>query len=722
MDEDALEDDATIELSSIAAIFPELVIDPSDPYTATLDLPVTPLKPLRVHFPQPTIDPNSLQLITPDTSVEAAQDGGKDPEGKDARLPGEVHELEELPPLKLRITLPRKYPAEEPPRVNLLIDPPWLSRKKLDELTKECVSLWEDMGRDQVVYSYIDYLQQQAETAFGLADTDKPATLRADIKLALLDYDLKTKRDKFEKETFDCGICLEPKKGKECHRLLACRHVFCIACLQDSYNTYITEGDVDGVKCLNFDCGKADAASNGSGKRRKRPRTLNPSELLQIPIKQELVQRYVRLKRKKRLESKKSTIYCPRPWCQAPAWAKRQRKRDGLLDDFSDSESEAEVQQPQKDIPPESIPMSQRLAICEDCDLAFCIVCKKGWHGERVICNPRKQMELDAEELATMEYIKRYSTPCPTCSAPAQKTMGCNHMICAKCKTHFCYLCSAYLMPDNPYRHFNDFKSTCFQRLWELEGGDGEGAGHNYQGIGGVGNWEEEFEAQELAEAEDAAEDPAPPAAEAAPQPPVDDDTDDEEPAPDIRRRERAIEIVNFARGAQAQRILLPEVEEPHEPIPPPAPVPPRPRGRRRRWPRQGNPNGPVGHIPLRPAPAQHAVQRPQPVLEQPAAPIEEGEGQPADVVLPRAAPGQGRADGHQPAPARAMGLDRFLELAQNDREDEWDSDELGDDLDDDDDDDEDDRHFNVNMNRIDARNRALLGMQRGIGRGLGEL
>jgi E3 ubiquitin-protein ligase RNF14 len=278
-------------------------------------------------------------------------------------------------------------------------------------------------------------------------------------------------------------------------------------------------------------------------------------------------------------------------------------------------------------------------------------------------------------------------------------------------------------MPDNPYRHFNDFKSTCFQRLWELEGGDGEGAGHNYQGIGGVGNWEEEFEAQEQAEADGVGEPPAPPAAEPEAQPPVDDGTDDEEPAPDIRRRERAIEIVNFARGAQAHRILLPEVEEPYEPVPPPAPVPPRPRGQRRRWARQANPNGPVGQIPLRPARAQRANHRPQPVVEQLAAPIEEGEGQPPEVVLPRAAPGQGRADGHQPAPARAMGLDRFLELAQNDREDEWDSDELDDDLDDDDDDNDDDDdlgNVNVNMNRIDGRNRALMGMQRGHWEGMG--
>jgi E3 ubiquitin-protein ligase RNF14 len=50
-------------------------------------------------------------------------------------------------------------------------------------------------------------------------------------------------------------------------------------------------------------------------------------------------------------------------------------------------------------------------------------------------------------------------------------------------------------------------------------------------------------------------------------------------------------------------------------------------------------------------------------------------------MVRAAAAPGQGNAAAQQPAPVRAMGLERFLELANNDQEDEWDSDELEDDI-----------------------------------------
>jgi E3 ubiquitin-protein ligase RNF14 len=47
-------------------------------------------------------------------------------------------------------------------------------------------------------------------------------------------------------------------------------------------------------------------------------------------------------------------------------------------------------------------------------------------------------------------------------------------MICFKCKTHFCYLCSAWLDENNPYQHFNERYKGCYMRLWELEAGDGE--------------------------------------------------------------------------------------------------------------------------------------------------------------------------------------------------------------------------------------------------------
>lgn len=711
------DDERTIELSSIAAIYPELIVDAEDPYTALLELSVTPAKPLRIQF-APAADGAPPALPTPPSSTEGGEDNvATKPQ---VQLPAQLdtHELSHLPPLSLRITLPEGYPATNPPVISISVTPAWLSPPVLDRLKGDCSRLWEELGKDQVVYTYIDHVQQEAEQAFGLAgqgDTHMPG----DIKLALLDFDLKTKQEIFEKETFDCGICLEPKKGVKCHRLLQCGHVFCVACLQSFYKSCIMEGDVDNVKCLSPTCGNADTGPDGLNnrplKRRKRDRTLNPSELLQIPIEQDLVQRYVRLKRKKQLEADKNTIYCPRQWCQGAARSKKHPKPvdpmgDAVGESSEESDEEAESQQPssrsnRKRLDPESLPMSERLAVCEDCNFAFCCVCFKGWHGELARCSPRRQQELTQEEEATMEYLKKYSTGCPTCNAPCQKTMGCNHMICFKCQTHFCYLCSSYLMPDNPYRHFNEKKSPCYMRLWVLEEGDGEGV-DRLNGLHDnpeLADWEEEVESEGSDSESEDDDDRLPEVL------PLDDSTDDEEPAPDQRRnRNMHIEIVNFGRpGADnPRRIPLPDRPRAPEPAPPPAPNPPRARRRGGGGGEPQNRQRAMMNEPARAArgaPARPQAQaRPQPHRHQapnnppPRAAGVQGDqrnAQPDNAVpdhvqvLPFAAPGQGnhpaaRGGGVQPGPVRAMGLERFLQLALQDQEDEWDSDELDDDLD----------------------------------------
>lgn len=276
--------------------------------------------------------------------------------------------------------------------------------------------------------------------------------------------------------------------------MIDCEHVFCVECLQDFYNNAIKEGDLASVRCLAPNCAKEreQAAASSSGiKKRKKPKThLSPSELLQIPLDQEMVKRFVTLKYKTELESDKNTIYCPRQWCNGAARSKKHKKPQGLeLNDDAEEEDEEE----ETGVSGASKPYNatELLAICEDCNFAFCSRCNQSWHGEFVRCQaPRKNEELTAEEIASLEYMKLHTTPCPTCAAPAQKTHGCNHMICYRCQTHFCYLCSAWLDPGNPYQHFNEMPggriTGCYQRLWELEQGDGDDVGLAFEGGAGA--------------------------------------------------------------------------------------------------------------------------------------------------------------------------------------------------------------------------------------------
>lgn len=610
------------ELETLMAIYSdELKIDPSSPLKASMEIPVIPSTPLRVCFQQqPGVEPPNV--LTPPTSLDANEAGfdfaskvGLEAATIDSDR--ETYVISHLPPLILEFELPEGYSSENPPIYKLSTHPPWLQPSVVDKLLDDGKAIWEESVGDAVIYPYIVHLQQLSETAFGIDDIpDGEVQLPLDLKVGLLDFNSKAERERFEQETFECGVCLEPKKGINCHRLLHCSHVFCIPCLQDFYNTCITEGDVDGVKCLDPDCGKQKPAApeTNSGKKRKKPASLSPSELLQIQLTPETVQRYVFLKRKKKLEADKNTVYCPRTWCQGAARSKKHPKpTDPMSDDFdvSDEEDDQVVFDPLGDegqLPP----VAERLAVCEDCNYAFCCVCKKGWHGELVRCFPRREAELSAEEKATEEYLRLYTSPCPTCDAPCQKQMGCNHMKCFKCDTHFCYLCSSWLLEDNPYRHYNDTNSRCYNRLWDLEGGDG---------IDPVG-------ADALHRIPDELLD-------------FDDDSDgNENPVWDFDDSDD-----DFARRIHP---------------PPPAPFPPRVnRG-------AGGGNQANG----RNANGLDAAGR---------AAAAERQAQARAMAEMR-----GRVDPAQPRQPRQgfnRGIQRFLDLVQNDREDEWDSDELDEDF-----------------------------------------
>lgn len=484
-------DEREEELSSIAAIFPELVLDVNNPFAARIELPVAPSAPLTVRFPAelPPSPPSSENSSTVHAApVQSLQD---------------THKLDHLPALHLGVVLPTGYPADEAPQVSLSTTPDWLPKEKLKELSDDVDKLWEEYGRCQILFSYIDHLQQAAERAFGLSDCG--LDLPPDLKPVLIAFDATTRKAVFDAQTFDCGVCLEPKKGSECYRLQRCSHVFCRECLQDTYNNYIKEGDVIHVRCLDPTCGKSpNAVAEGVLRRkRKSDRTLHPRELLDMGLDEAVVRRYVEMKRKKTLEADKSTIYCPRSWCQAPARSAKYPPLPADLRQYPESESEESDTETTPGTTSQKNAERQptdRLCICSKCTLAFCRVCYSGWHGDFAPCWPRNPSELSEEEKASYDYIRLHTSPCPTCNSPVQKTMGCNHMTCFQCQSHFCYLCSAWLDSGNPYQHFNKAGTGCYQRLWELEEGD-EGQNAHF---GGQRMWEEE--ARRVAEEADRAE------------------------------------------------------------------------------------------------------------------------------------------------------------------------------------------------------------------------
>ena len=610
--------------------------DSENTFSASLELPVTPTKPLLVRFvPQTSTLGNHC-----DYALAAAN--------RSAYIERDV-ELSHLPSLRLQITLPESYPSDAPPEVRLSTDRDWLPQQKLTDLESDAQKLWEEYGRCQVLFSFIDFLQQAAEGGFDLDQSaDGCLVLSAVREKELVLFDKETKRERFNAGTYDCGICLEPKKGSSCYRMRHCGHVFCLQCLQDFYNNAITEGDIVGVRCLDPTCGKGPTAPELLKRRRKAERTLHPRELFAMGIEESMVRRYVDMKRKKKLEADKTTVYCPRIWCQGPARSPKYPPIPADLTGYVEAEassddSDTENATTKTDSPHVS---TDRLAVCEKCALAFCRVCYMGWHGPFARCFPRDPNELSVEEKASYDYIRQNTSPCPTCSSPTQKTMGCNHMRCFQCNTHYCYLCGAWLEPHNPYQHFNKQGTECFQRLWELEEGDEGQAPGDGRGFAGGRRWEQlAMEVAQQADEEEAAEEAARTA--------------------QAEENAHVVEIPPAAPGVQDAPLFvaMAQIQLNEEPEPRAQPRPGR-GGRR-----QQNPH-------VRGPPAHGAAQA---------------------VRNHERNRGRGRGGGHEPIRRRPAAnndeeerqqqeLQRFLAMAQNDEEDGWDSDGL----------DEDDGRFEI--------------------------
>ncbi|CAK7205428.1 hypothetical protein SEUCBS139899_008199 [Sporothrix eucalyptigena] len=450
-----------VEISTLRAIYPELVVGAEDKYTFTLEVPVNPANVVTVAFPATGIiegaapTPTSPNAGSYAAAAVAASEAGVS--GTQENRAVDTHLLAYLPSLHLQVTLPESYPEEKPPHVAVTAVPPWLPSTVAELLENDCTRLWEEMGHDQVVFSYVDHIQQAADDrVFGLVNKNGYLAVDMEHKVAILNYDVAAKQAAFDKETFGCGICLE--------------------------------GDLASIRCLEPNCFKErNAVAQQASKKSGKPKmvSISPGELLQIPITEDLVKRYIDLKYKTALESDKNTVYCPRAWCNGAARSKKHKKPQGLAlhesDDEDDDAAEGGADGDDGKGKKKDAYVDDRLSICEDCRFAFCSRCLLSWHGEFVYCSPpRNTGELADEDKASLEYLAHHTTPCPTCAAPAQKTMGCNHMICFRCNTHFCYLCSSWLDSNNPYRHFGEGpdgrRTGCFNRLWELEQGD-EGGG-----------------------------------------------------------------------------------------------------------------------------------------------------------------------------------------------------------------------------------------------------
>ena len=171
----------------------------------------------------------------------------------------------------------------------------------------------------------------------------------------------------------------------------------------------------------------------------------------------ELFARYDRLLLQSTLDLMADVVYCPRPCCQLPV-----------------------MQEP-----------GCTMGICSSCNFAFCTLCRSTYSGvspckvtaEKLIDlrNEYLQADEDSKRFLEQRYGKRVilkctgrdgkqgmakknSKSCPCCGTPIEKWDGCNKMTCTGCMQYFCWICMGSLSRANPYKHFTDPASPCFNR------------------------------------------------------------------------------------------------------------------------------------------------------------------------------------------------------------------------------------------------------------------
>jgi E3 ubiquitin-protein ligase RNF14 len=339
-------------------------------------------------------------------------------------------------------------------------------KAKIDELITQC--------EEMTLYAVCDFMAMELTTEFkdSLFEDIQTSDFRRFREIALMCE--RSRVEKFQKSRFDCSICLENKEGRD-GALLHCDHAFCYTCLQE----YIEKGmkdDFTKIQCPNCPIetiGDYSSKSFIDVKRIMFKERLTREDFLNVLTEEEYTN-YDK-QRKNVLFEKFHQMY-PIASSQCP------RCHNWLFHDDPDDP----------------------LMRCRQCELAYCFYCKHSWHGTTNECGklvhevPPEivEMLIDSEDsrITFERYAKQYGLKtlrraikderdrremrvfveenedivcCPKCEMAVTKSDGCNKMQCGFCKQNFCYLCGLDLFRENPYTHFNDYRSPCYGKLFE---------------------------------------------------------------------------------------------------------------------------------------------------------------------------------------------------------------------------------------------------------------
>ncbi|KAF9073752.1 hypothetical protein BDP27DRAFT_1288622 [Rhodocollybia butyracea] len=367
-----------------------------------------------------------------------------------------------LPPLLIHVILPEAYPLAVPPQL-VSIRSTYLWMPYISQLHQLLVDMWQSEG---VLYNWIEFIRSgQFLEKLGMAKDNGVILIQHSTPQLLVPlltgFESSARSNEFNQNSYPCSVCLSSFKGSKCLQL-SCGHVFCRTCLEDFWGLCITEGEVSRVGCPDPQCVKEGRQAD--------------EEEVARAVSEETVVRWRWLKEKVMMDRDPTISICPMVLCQKP------------------------VPKPH-DITANEESGWHRLRTCSSCSYSFCSFCKRTWHGPVSACpisayetlvldylalpedSPGRQtiehrfgrnivakmIATYREEQAFKQWLQDSATPCPGCNVHIEKSLGCNHMICTKCKQHFCYRCGAKLQAASPYQHFSTLGSGCFNKLFDFQ-------------------------------------------------------------------------------------------------------------------------------------------------------------------------------------------------------------------------------------------------------------
>nr|XP_037276940.1 E3 ubiquitin-protein ligase RNF14-like isoform X2 [Rhipicephalus microplus] len=365
--------------------------------------------------------------------------------------PDEMQEiaLEHLPPIVLDFRLPPDYPSNSAPFFCLSC--PWLTIKELEQLSQALDRSWAQDPFTVVLYRWMNLLDTEASDILQLKSSHSLVPLfkelsrlrtfpfrrprlkkcyryhgwgHTDIRIFkeavdpqtlatfLTEYNSQEKRRLFDLQWLTCQVCLTSKQGCDFELMIGCDHPFCRDCLREHFRIQIESGCASQLRCPQEKC----------------TTQVLPTQVKAL-VGDALGSRYEESLLSAYLDSQEDLTYCPRLQCQRPVVLDPGEQR-AIRDEYLSA------------TPAGKQAMEKR-------------------YGKRTL-------QLLVDESLTQDWMQENSKKCPHCSISIEKQDGCNKMTCWRCGTYFCWICMKALRSSgNPYQHFSDPSSGCFNKLFE---------------------------------------------------------------------------------------------------------------------------------------------------------------------------------------------------------------------------------------------------------------